>query len=102
MEILKTRPGVVLTEIGGEYVLVAARSLLDECPYITQINESSAFLWKCMENGCDIDTLFASVSEEYEIDDKESVKNAILSFVQQMDDMNYLVTIETEETDEQK
>jgi len=95
MEIIKTRTGVVLTEIAGEYVLIAARSLLKECPYVTQINETSAFLWRCLENGCDVDTLFSKVAEEYEIDNKDSVKDAIMSFVQQMRDLNYIESFET-------
>ena len=41
---IKTRPGVVLAPICGEYLLVSARALSDVCPYATQINETSAFL----------------------------------------------------------
>lgn len=91
MERFKTRPGVVLTEIAGEYVLVTAKALLDTCPYVAQINESSAFLWKRMEVGASLDELESAVAEEYELEDPTAAREAIRSFVQQMADMNYLI-----------
>ena len=96
MEIFKSRPGVVLTEIAGEYVLVAARSLLKQCPYVTQINESSAFLWRQLEKGASLKDLQSAVAEEYELDDAEEANAAIGAFVQQMKDLNYLLTEESE------
>ena len=89
--IYKTRPGVVLTEIAGEYVLVAAKALLDTCPYVTQINESYAFLWKRMESGAALDELESAVAEEYELEDPAAAREAIRSVVQQLADMNYLI-----------
>ena len=91
----KTRPGVVLTEIAGEYVLVAAKALLDICPYVTQINESSAFLWKRMESGASLAELESTVAEEYELEDPAAVREAIRGFVQQMADMHYLIVENT-------
>ena len=91
----KTRTGVVLTEIAGEYVLVAAKALLGECPYVTQINESSAFLWKQMESGASLDELVSAVAEEYELEDPAAAGEAIRGFIQQMADMNYLIVEST-------
>ena len=98
----KTRPGVVLTEIAGEYVLVAAKSLLSLCPYVTQINESSAFLWHRLEQGASTAELEACVAEEYEIENVDEAQSAIQAFVQQMKEMNYLVTVETEDLNEKE
>lgn len=86
----KTRMGVVLTEIAGEYVLVAAKALLDECPYVTQLNESSAFLWRQMEQGASLDELEAAVAEEYEIEDPAMARAAIEAFVKQMEELKYI------------
>lgn len=98
----KTRPGVVLTEIAGEYVLVAARSLLDRCPYVTQINESSAFLWRLLEQGANTAELEAAVAEEYEIENGDETRAEIQAFVQQMIEMNYLISFETGDIDEKE
>ncbi|MBR6007289.1 MAG: PqqD family protein [Clostridia bacterium] len=90
----KTRPGVILTSICGEHILVAAKSVLDLCPFVTEINETSAFLWKALENGADIEQLMDAVQAEYEIDDPDTVRSAINSFIEQMLELNYLVALE--------
>lgn len=94
MATYKTRPGVVLTSICGEYFLVAARALLDICPYVTQINETSAFLWKELERGADREALMRAADAEYEIDDPEKALAAIDGFITQMLEMNYLLPAE--------
>ena len=57
MERYVTRPGVVLTSICDEYMLLAAKAAREHCPYMTQLNESSAFLWRRLEQGADPDAL---------------------------------------------
>lgn len=97
MTVYKTRRGVVLTEICGEYVLIAAKALLDRCPYLTQINESSAFLWKRMMNGATLEELVIAVEDEYEILDVDETKTAIDNIIKNMMEMNYLESMEAGE-----
>ena len=94
MTVYKTRPGLVLTEIAGEYVLVAAKALHKICPYVTQLNETSAFLWRKLEQGAALEELERAIEEEYEIDDSAAAHAAIESFVRQMKEKNYLLTDE--------
>lgn len=89
----KTRTGVVLTEIAGEYVLVAAKALLGECPYVTQLNETSAFLWQKLERGATLESLEAAVAEEYEISDLAAARAAIEAFVKQMEELKYIIVM---------
>lgn len=96
MEKYKTRPGVVLTEIAGEYALVAAKKLLDTCPYVTQLSESSAFLWRQLEKGATQEDLEKVADEEYEIEDTEEASKEIRAFLQQMSDLHYLILQEEE------
>ena len=99
MAAYKTRRGVVLTCICGEYLLVAAKSLSDQVPFATQINESSAFLWRSLEEGADEEALSKAVLEEYEIDDPAAAKAAIRAFLDQMLQFGYLIE-ESEESDD--
>ncbi len=87
----KTRKGIVLAEVCGEYLLVAAKAAQDFCPYVTQINETSAFLWRKLGSGLTMNQLMESVSEEYELDEPEIASKAIESFILQMLDLNYLL-----------
>ena len=86
----KSRPGVVLTKLGEEYFLVAIKELMGECPYVTQLNETSAFLWKQMEQGATLEALEAAIGEEYEIDDPAAAHAAIEDIIKQMEEYNYL------------
>ena len=90
-----TRPGIVLTSICGEYVLVAAKDLLEMCPYVTQLNDSSAFLWEKLSFGADADGLFEAVQAEFDIDDPAVIRQAIEGFIRQMKEMNYLLPADT-------
>ena len=97
MERYKTRDGIVLTRVCGEWMLVAASALRDQCPFVTVVNESSAFLWKRLQSGADVEELERAVREEYEIEEPETVRSVIEAFLQQMLEMNYLITVAPDE-----
>lgn len=87
----RTRPGVELTSICGEYYLVSAREAMKDCPYITEINASSAFLWRRLAEGADKAALIAAVEDEFEVRDRAEAEAAIAGFIGQMLEMNYLL-----------
>lgn len=97
----KTRPGVVLTSICGEYFLVAAESARVFCPYVMEINETSAFLWRHLMSGADLPQLEAAVAEEYEIDEPDLACSAIRGFIDQLTELNYLLEEEQGGTHEE-
>ena len=90
----RTRPGVVLTEICGAYMLVSAKANLTLCPYVTEINGTSAFLWKRLVKGADELELLEAVKESYEIGEPEAALEAIRGFITSMLEMNYLLADE--------
>lgn len=87
----KSRPGVVLAPICGEYLLVSAKAVRDCCPYVTQINETSAFLWEKLIHGASREELLSAVADEYEIDDPAACEAAIDNYLAQMIDAGYLL-----------
>lgn len=91
MQQYHTRPGVVLTSICGEYVLVAAKAARASVPAYAQLNESSAFLWRLLESGADTAQLEKSVMETYEIEDPAQARSAIEAFIGQMVKSGYLL-----------
>ena len=91
MKRYKTRPGIVLTSIAGQYVLVAVKSLRSICPYSAQVNETTAFCWRMLEEGTDFESLLAGLSEEYEIDDMETARADLTELLEQMISANYLI-----------
>ena len=91
MKRYRTRPGVVLTTISGQNVLVSAKSVQGLCPFTAQINETTAFCWRVLEEGADLDTLLRRVREEYEIEDAAAVRADLEQLVAQMLESNYLI-----------
>ena len=87
-----TRPGVVLTEICGSYMIISAKANLTLCPYLTEVNNTSAFLWNRLRKGADEEELLSAVCEEFEVPDPEAARAAIRAFLDQMLEMNYLLT----------
>ena len=73
----KTRKGIVLTSICGQYVLVAAKKARENCPYVTQINETAADCWRLLENGSTSEALAAHLLEEYDAEDASLVKEDV-------------------------
>ncbi len=98
----KTRHGVVLTAICGEHVLVAASEAQKLCPYVTELNETSAFLWQQLTSGSDLDGLMAALGEEYELDDPNAARQAVDAFLRQMLELNYLLPEEQGGTHEEE
>ena len=94
MEQYKTRPGVVLTQICGEYLLVAAKAARSECPYYSFLNESSAFVWRLLEQGADLAALESAVSEEYEMGDPAEVRQILLRLLEELEKNHYLLRTE--------
>ena len=95
-----TRPGVVLTEICGSYMIISAKANLPLCPFLTEVNNTSAFLWNRLRNGADEDELLKAACEEFEVPEPEAARAAIRSFLDQMLEMNYLLVEEQGELEE--
>lgn len=91
MQRYRTRTGVVLTSICGEYVLIAAKRVRDKVTSYAQLNESSAFLWRLLESGADEKELEQAVLEEYEIEDPAQARSAIKAFIGQMVQNGFLM-----------
>ena len=91
MKRYKTRPGVTLTTVAGQFVLVAAKAAREFCPYTAQINETAAFCWRVLEDGADFETLYARLSEEYEIPDAENCRADLTELLQQLLAAGYLI-----------
>lgn len=96
MTVYHTRPGVLLTDICGEYMLVAALKAREHCPYVCQINETAAFLWKRLETGATADQLTAELLKEYELSE-ETAKEETLRFLETLKEQGYLTTEECHE-----
>ena len=99
MIIYRCRPGVVLTEICQEYLLVASLSARLFCPYVKQVNETGAFLWKRLIEGASMEQLMKTLSDHYEIVDEKDAVEKTKQFIDIMVKNGYIISKEEKETE---
>lgn len=86
----RIRPGVVLEEVCGEYLLLATMEAGQHCPYVYQINETAAFFWKLLERGLDEDQMAAETASEYDAPE-EALRSDLRQFLGILMEKGYLL-----------
>lgn len=73
---MKIKKDFNLREVCGEYIIVAeGKENIDFCNIIS-MNESSAYLWKQVQNKeFDADTLTGLLTDEYDVDKETAMKD---------------------------
>ncbi len=73
---MKIKKDFNLREVCGEYIIVAeGKENIDFCNIIS-MNESSAYLWKQVQNReFDADTLTELLTDEYDVDKETAMKD---------------------------
>lgn len=85
------RPGIVLAEICGEYLLVATGEARSACPYVTQINPAAAEHWKlCERYHCDMQAVAQALARRPGADKRRILPNLFV-FVKKMQASGYLL-----------
>ena len=78
---MKTKKGFMLRTVADRNIVVAVgKASLDFNGLIT-LNETGAFLWKKLAEGCTYDELLQALLAEYEVDE-ETAKQGIDSFLE--------------------
>ena len=92
MIVYHCRSGIILTKICDEYLLVATKTARYECPYVKQVNETAAVIWKELSEEVSIDQLMEKLSETYEFPDKEAAEKAVCEYLDDLISNHYLCT----------
>ncbi len=71
---MKIKDGFILREVAGSFIVVAVGDAVKQFNGVINLNETGAFLWKQLENGCDEDGLTSALLSEYDVE--ESVARA--------------------------
>ena len=91
------RPGLVMEEVCGQQLLVATLGARELCPYLTQLNDSSAFMWKRLLEGQNEDALADAVSESFGLSRSDAL-TGVRSFLLELQKMGFLVIDEEMDT----
>lgn len=95
MKEYKLRPGVILTEVCGEYLLVATKEAKAFCPFVTQINGQAAAFWHILEKANTAPEILDQAAAVLE-KDKKSVLVSWLAFLSKMSKAGYVLAEEAE------
>lgn len=77
---MKLNPEYVLRKVAGECVVVPTGSASQKINGLITLNDSAAFLWKCVEEGMDRQEILLKTMEEFE-EDKEMVERDVIGFL---------------------
>ena len=89
------RPGVVLAEVCGEYLLLATLDAARHCPYVYQVNETAACFWRLRERQRPEEDVAAAVASEYGAP-AEVVRRDLGQFLKDLRQKGYLLPEETQ------
>ncbi len=85
----KILPGVVLTTVCDESMLVATGEARGKVPYVNKINKPGAYFWRMMESGLGINEIAARTSHECGVTEADARK-AFLKFAQMLCSAGYI------------
>lgn len=83
------QPGVVLTEICDEFLLVGTAEARGKVPYAIGLNRTQAYFWSLLEEGMEPDEITARAAEAYKITG-EQVAPVLGNFLDAMEQRGYL------------
>ena len=85
---MKIKEGFMLRNVADNYVVVPMGKEAADFNGMITLNETGAFMWKCLEKGCTKDELVAKVLEEYEAE-KEQVLQSVERFVKEIEENGF-------------
>ena len=85
------RDGAVLTSICDQYLIVSGKKARVYCPYILQINDMAASIWKMIESNLSEEEIIDRISEGYDTEEIQSIKNAVNVYISQLFEYGYLL-----------
>lgn len=85
----KLLPGVVLTEVCGESMLIATRPARGKCDYVRHLNPSAAFFWKLLEQHADTEEMLRAAQEAYGVEE-QVLRTDLQRFLESLEKQGYL------------
>lgn len=84
---MKIKPGFILREMSGEYVVVAVGEAGQNFNGMLRLNETGAFLWRELVDGAETDELARKMARRYEGVSAKAATPDIEEFLESIRDM---------------
>ena len=90
---LKIRDGVVLLHIHNVYLVVSDKEARKSCPYMREINDTAAMLWKLLEQGCGFEEIVDRMMKEYDVAERSLLEEDLRTYIREMKQNGYLTEV---------
>ena len=88
---IRIRPGIILTHVCDQSLLVAAYEARPHCPYVTILNETGEAIWKHLTEGKSIPEIVKDVKEAFDIPADVDVEEFINDYIAQLHENGYVL-----------
>lgn len=89
----KTRPGIVLTCVCDEPMLVATAEARGLCPYVKQLNSTGAYYWSLLEKGLGLEEMASEASAAYGVP-QERILPGLEAYIKMLAEAGYLIPVD--------
>ena len=87
----RIRPGIVLTHVCGQSILVSAYEARPFCPYTTILNDTGEVIWKCLSDGKSIPEIVIRMNEVFDIPPETDTEKLIREYIDQRHTNGYVL-----------
>lgn len=85
----RIQKGLVMEEICGVALLISTVEAREKCPYLTELNESSLFVWNMISDGKNTDEMVKDISEEYHLSMNDA-EEILSGFLNNLENQNFI------------
>ena len=85
----KIQPGVIMETVCGQSLLVASLEARPLCPYLTQLNEASAYIWMMLSQGLSVEEMTERISIDYDLA-SEKAAGILKDFLLELEKNHYI------------
>lgn len=88
---MKIKKGFMLRNVGDKNIVVAVGKASLELNGLITLNETGAFIWKMLQQGCEYDDILKAILNEFDTNE-ETAKIGIDAFLEEVRTANLLET----------
>ena len=86
---MKIKPGFIIRELAGEYVVVALGEASKIFNGIIKLNDTGKFMWEKLAIGCEKEEIIQAILQEYDVDHAQ-VEADLDQFIKTLEGANIL------------
>jgi hypothetical protein len=88
---MRIKPGMVMSKIGDDYVVVPIDKSALSFHGVIRLNETGSVIWKALEDGLAEEKIVESIMSKYEDAERTQVKQHVRNFISELKSANLLV-----------